>query len=103
MISGEGFDRRRALRYPIASIIWVADARAVTMDLSSTGVYFAAEWPFTVGEEVPLVLAFEHSAPSRTRVICKARIVRVDPRLDGFLVAAAYEPIRFEIDDTGGL
>ena len=102
MISVERFDRRRALRYPIASTISVGETRAVTIDLSSTGVCFAANWPFTVGQEVPLVLSFEHSAPGKTRVICKARIVRVDRLFDRFQVAATYEPIGFEIGGTAG-
>jgi hypothetical protein len=90
-------DRRRDRRYSMASVISVDDARAITVNLSSTGVYFVTDQPLTAGQQILLVLTFEHSTPAGTRVTCNGRILRVDGRPDGFGVAAAYEPIEFEI------
>jgi hypothetical protein len=90
-------DRRREPRYPLASNISVEDARAVTVNVSSVGVYFLTDQPLTAGQEVLLVLGFEHTAPAGTRVTCNGRIVRVDRRPEGFGVAATYEPIEFEV------
>lgn len=90
-------NRRREPRYPMASIISVDDAGAVTVNMSSMGVYFVTGQPLTVDQEIRLVLAFEHTTPAGTRVTCNGRIVRVDGRHEGFGVAATYEPIGFEI------
>jgi len=90
-------DRRRDRRYPMASVISVDDARAVTVNLSGTGVYFVTDQPFTAGQAILFVVTFEHSTPAGTRVTCSGRILRVDGRPDGFGVAATYEPIEFEI------
>jgi hypothetical protein len=90
-------DRRCAPRYPIASVISVGGERAVTNDMSSIGVYFVTDQPLTTGQEVLLVIAFDHAAPAETRVTCDGRIVRVEPRPEGFGVAATYEVIGFEI------
>jgi hypothetical protein len=90
-------DRRRAPRYPIASVISVEDARAVTVNVSSIGVYFVTDQPLTAGQEVLLVLAFDHTAPAETRVTCHGRIVRVERLPEGVGAAATYEAIGFEI------
>lgn len=81
----------------MASVIAVDDARAITVNLSSTGVYFVTDQPLTAGQEILFVVTFEHSTPAGTRVTCNGRILRIDGRPDGFGVAATYEPIEFEI------
>jgi hypothetical protein len=89
-------DRRRAPRYRMASTISVEDARAVTVNVSSLGVYFMTDRPLDADQELQLVFAFEHSAPE-TRVTCNGRVVRVERRPAGFGVAATYEAIGFDI------
>ena len=89
-------DRRLAPRYRIASTISVEDARAVTVNVSSMGVYFMTDRPLDADQEFQLVFAFEYSAPE-TRVTCNGRVVRVERRPVGFGVAATYEAIGFDI------
>lgn len=96
-ISRVSSDRRRDRRYPMASVISVDEGRAITINLSSTGVYFVTDQPLTAGQEILFVVTFEHSTRAGTRVTCNGRILRIDERPDGFGVAATYEPIEFEI------
>jgi hypothetical protein len=94
-------DRRREPRYSMALIISVDDTGAVTMNMSSMGVYFVTGQPLAAGQEIQLGVSFKHAMPVRTRVTCSGRIVRVDGRPEGFGVAATYEPIGFEIGAGG--
>lgn len=81
----------------MASVISVDGARAITVNLSSIGVYFVTDQPLTAGQEIQFVVTFEHAKPAGTRVTCNGRILRIDGRADGVGVAATYEPIEFAI------
>lgn len=91
-------DRRCAPRYPLVSVISVEGKRAVTVNVSSMGVYFVTDQPLTAGQAVLVVITFDHAASAETRATCDGRIVRVERQPDGFGVAATCEVIRFDID-----
>ena len=90
-------ERRRYPRYRLDAEISVNDHVGRTIDISSSGVFFESPVGFTPGEEVLLVLPFQESGP--TRVECRARILRVEPRGTMYGVAATYEPTAFNIPE----
>jgi len=88
-------ERRRHPRYRLDAEILVNDHVGRTVDISSSGVFFESPVGFTPGEDVVLVLPFQESGP--TRVECRARVLRVETRGTMYGVAAAYEPMAFNI------
>lgn len=89
-------ERRRVPRYRIDTAIAVNGGSGRTIDLSSNSVYFETGCRLAPGEEVGLVLPFEHAGPNAT-VRCKAQILRVDQRGEMYGVAATYEPVAFSV------
>ena len=90
-------ERRLAPRYPVALDIEINGSTGVTMNLSSTGVYFETSYLLKRDQEISVVFPFEHAAPSGTRAACTARVLRVERRGKGYGVAATYEAITFEV------
>ncbi len=93
-------ERRRAPRYPVALEIGVNEGTGVTMNLSSSGVFFETACAMRADQEVALVFPFEHAAPSGTRAACAARVLRVHGGPQKYQVAATYETVAFEMPST---
>jgi len=90
-------ERRSAPRYPVALEIGVNSSTGVTMNMSSSGVYFVTEHVLAPDQQVALVFPFEHAAPTGTRAACSARVLRVESRSPGYGIAATYEAITFQL------
>jgi hypothetical protein len=78
------------------STIAVNDGTGRTIDISATSVYFETDRRFTPGDQVAIVFPLERTGPGAS-VRCAAQIVRIEPRGEGFGVAATYEPVAFSV------
>jgi hypothetical protein len=54
----------------------------ITCDISTSGIFFETESPYSIGDTIRLSLNFEHET-----LQCEARVVRVEPRHGQFGVA----------------
>ena len=95
---------RIPLRFRPITIPTLPEQRAETLNVSQNGVFFATDYPLTVGTPVELLLKMprELTGKDSTEVRCKARVVHVQP--DGFAnnkagVGAHIE--RYEAVSTG--
>lgn len=87
-------ERRRAERFPLTIPIELKDGKGVTRDVSGLGVYFSADFPFEVNQEIDFLLR----VPDAVRVRCWGRIVRVDPEDGRYGVAVTIDD--FAIDES---
>ena len=87
-------ERRCAPRYPVAVEIEVGAGRGLTVNLSTSGVYFQSPDPLQPLQEVSIVFPFAYTAPG-ARAACLARVLRVEPLPQGFGIAAQYDQIAF--------
>ena len=92
--------RRFALRLPVSvRDPQKGDVAAITRDVSSRGICFYVASPFAVGSnlEFTLTLPPEVTLTEAIRVLCKARVVRVEPGSEesGIAVAAMIDRYEF--------
>ena len=84
-------ERRRAERFAAAMPVRVDGHAATTQDLSSSGLSFLADRPYTPGSHVQVVIEYlldGHQYPLR----CEAEVVRSEPVEGGFRVGARLAP-----------
>ena len=89
-------ERRRAMRYPVALRVELAEGAGLTRDASLSGVFFETDRSFIPDEPIRLALVFERfvvTAPLRLE--CEGRVVRVEPSDEKVGVAATITSIRF--------
>ena len=89
-------ERRRALRYPVAVRVEMAEGAGLTRDASLSGVFFETDLLFLPDEPIRLVLVFERLVESPPlRLECEGRVVRVESSDEKVGVAASINTIRF--------
>jgi len=98
--------KRKALRYPIeesVSATWTNggthDSVGQTRDVSTSGVFFYADFEPTQGSCIELVLTFP---PEVTRgesvcVLCKGKVVRIEPNAGENRTGVAVEIESYEV------
>jgi hypothetical protein len=92
-------DRRVAKRYAVALPVDLTPGRAVTRDVSETGIYFETSQPLAAGATLRFILTLGQNDPDgRFRVECEGRIVRVEHRGPTLGVAAHIVSYRLERD-----
>ena len=80
-------ERRHSPRYPASLVVEMEDGKAVTRNVSSSGVYIEKpERPTTEGP-IHFTLILEHSRPTPIRLACVGNVVRIEPHGDGFGIA----------------
>lgn len=89
-------ERRRMPRYRLETDIEVENGSGQTVDVSCNGIFFETSRRLVPGDEISLVLPFEHTRPGSC-VRCRATVVRVERRGGQFGVAATYEPVAFNL------
>jgi hypothetical protein len=73
---------RFTVQFPITLVLPDSGlkVRGKTRDISSSGVFFYANVPVTVHQEVELLMTLPYEfAVAPVRVACKARVLRVEP------------------------
>jgi hypothetical protein len=81
------YERRRAVRYPIALRLELNGASATTRDLSGLGVLFQIDRELRVEDE----LNFALTIPGACQVQCRGRVVRVTRDGAGYVVGATID------------
>lgn len=84
-------ERREAERFEAAMPVSVDGRAAVTGDLSSTGLSFLADRPYTPGAHIEVVIEYlldGHQYPLR----CDAEVMRVEAVQGGWRVGARLAP-----------
>ncbi|MBI4200100.1 MAG: PilZ domain-containing protein [Chloroflexi bacterium] len=77
--------------------------RAVTRDISVTGVYINTDIPFSLGEPVRPTLVLEYAFPGLpVRLHCQGQVVRVERHQGNVGVAVAITDYRMEPQGTSG-
>jgi hypothetical protein len=86
-----GAERRAADRQAAAMPLSVEGRRAVTQDLSASGLSFASDRKYEPGARLEVVIDYlldGHHYP----LPCLAEVVRAEPTADGFLIGAKLVP-----------
>lgn len=84
-------ERRQAERFAAAMPVSVAGRKATTQDLSTSGLSFQADEPYTPGTRVEVVIEYlldGHKYPLR----CEAEVVRCLPEGEGYTIGARLTP-----------
>jgi hypothetical protein len=98
--------KRKAQRYPLEEPVaatWsnggTHDTVGQTRDVSASGVYFYADFEPTDGSCIELVLTFppEVTRGSNLSVLCKGRVVRVEPNALEDRTGVAVEIESYEV------
>ena len=84
-------DRRGEARHEIVLQIDVCGKRAVTRDVSTSGVYFHSSAIFDAGADIEFALPLPTLAESGLEMNCRGTIVRVDAAPGGCGVAARID------------
>ncbi len=90
-------DKRTANRFRLSLPLEAEGKIGTTRDVSASGVYFETDEPFTAGSELRLSMDLVHVLPEGpVHLVCKGRIVRVEPK-DGRLgIAVTIDSHQFE-------
>ncbi len=91
-------DKRTASRFSMSLPLHVDGKAGTTRDVSTKGIYFETDESYAPGSELQLSMELLNVAPEgAAQLVCKGRIVRVEPK-DGRLgIAITIESHRFEI------
>jgi PilZ domain len=72
--AGRFEERRRGERFKLA-LLQLKNGTGITRDISTSGILFETENPYSIGGTIRLSLHFEHET-----LQCEAQVVRVEPR-----------------------
>ena len=90
-------EKRRATRHPGALPVELEDAKGITRDFSSSGIFFETDKSFAPGQVIEFTILLEHVDPARpVRLKCMAEIVRVEESGQKIGVATAIHSYSFE-------
>ncbi len=98
MKTSDGRERRAARRFPLQLKVSLADAPALTRDISTRGVFLTTRRPMAVGSVVQFALPLAtDGGPLTAR--CRGRVVRLEPVGDAVGVAVAIESCDIRVAD----
>lgn len=90
-------DKRNANRFRLSLPLDVEGKLATTRDVSASGLYFETDEPFTPGSELKLSMDLVHVLPEGpVHLVCKGRIVRVEPKEGRLGIAVTIDSHQFE-------
>jgi hypothetical protein len=97
-------DLRRSQRYalslPVEAVVGAHQDsfQAVSENISGNGIYFVSPQPLAADERILFIVTLAQNTfrPARTRIHCRGRVVRVDPRGASFGIAAMIDQYYFE-------
>ncbi|HEV8676153.1 MAG TPA: PilZ domain-containing protein [Methylomirabilota bacterium] len=79
--SSDSAERRQSARFPVAGTIRTEKGAGIARDVSTTGLFFETDEPYTVGESVSLSLVLERPYSAvPVRLQGTGRVVRVEQR-----------------------
>jgi len=89
-------ERRQSARYRMAIPVEFDKGRAITGDMSLSGVFFETDQTMVPGEVVNLVMVLERASSRHpVRLECEGRVVRVTPLDQKTGVAVAFSSYKF--------
>jgi len=66
-------ERRKGSRFNLSLPVYLKDGKGITRNISSSGILFETDKPLSLGEVIPLCVAFQDST-----IQCEGRVVRVE-------------------------
>jgi len=96
-------ERRQAWRYPVNLDVAVEKKKAVSRDVSASGIYFETDASLAPGQSISFAFTLEQVYPDvRLELQCMGRIVRVERRAGRLGVAATIDSWSFKPSETLG-
>ena len=90
-------EKRRAPRHQGKLPVRLKDAKGITRDFSSSGIFFETDKSFTPGQPIEFTIMLEHADPAGPiRMKCRGEIVRVEESGQKIGVAATIDSYSFE-------
>ena len=90
-------EKRRATRHQGKLPVKLKDAKGITRDFSSSGIFFETDKSFTLGQPIEFTIMLEHADPEGPiRMKCRGEIVRVEESGQKIGVAATIDTYSFE-------
>jgi len=80
--AGRFEERRMGERFKLALSLQLRNGTGMTLDISTSGIFFETESAHSIGDTIRLSLHFEQET-----LQCEARVVRLEPRNGQFGVA----------------
>ena len=90
-------EKRRATRHQGKLPVKLKDAKGITRDFSSSGIFFETDKSFTPGQPIEFTIMLEYADPAGPiRMKCRGEIVRVEESGQKIGVAATIDSYAFE-------
>lgn len=90
-------DKRTASRFSMSLPLHVDGKTGTTRNVSTRGIYFETDESYTPGAELQLSMDLLNVMPEgAAQLICKGRIVRVEPKEGRLGIAVTIESHHFE-------
>jgi len=90
-------EKRRATRHQGKLPVKLKDAKGVTRDFSSSGIFFETDRSFSLGQPIEFTIVLEYADPAGPiRMKCRGEIVRVEESGQKIGVAATIDSYSFE-------
>jgi hypothetical protein len=88
-------DRRREERFETTLAIRLEHGSGLARNVSASGIYFTTDVALEAGAPISFTLDFKDYPGALLRVVCAAKIVRIESRDGKTGVAAAIDSFRF--------
>jgi hypothetical protein len=89
-------EKRASQRIHVEVPVYIGQEKAVTRDVSWTGIYFLADQPFDQGGEVSFSLDLSYALPGKPiKLDCRGEVLRIEPFGDKFGVAAKINDFQY--------
>lgn len=87
---------RREQRYATDLAVRLGEASGVAKNVSPTGIYFETQVPLESGSAISFEIDFDDSPSGPLRILCEARVVRVERKEGKIGIGAKILDCRFE-------
>ena len=89
-------EKRMSQRIQVEVPVYIGHLKAVTRDVSWSGIYFLADQPFTEGGELNFSLDLNYALPGKPiKLDCQGEIIRVEQQGDKFGIAARINNFQY--------
>lgn len=89
-------DRRASQRIQVEVPVYIGHEKAITRDISWSGIYFFTSQPFTEGKDLNFRLDLSYALPGKpVKLDCQGEVIRVEPHDGKYGIAAKINNFQY--------
>ena len=89
-------EKRASQRIQVEMPVYIGHEKAVTRDVSSTGIYFLTDQSFVEGADLNFSLDLSYALPGKpVKLYCQGEVIRIERHGEKFGIAAKINDFQY--------